>query len=85
MSEPKHLHDSDCCTFLHHLVGAGIWSDREFDLYVCDRTLIARWSDDGPDYLATQVDYILDRRLATPDLDHPLNQAYLAAVLGGHV
>ena len=45
--KPKFKHDCDCCNFLGH--------HQEHDLYHCSQggsipTVIARWSDYGPDY-----------------------------------
>ena len=47
METPEFEHDCDHCKFLGHY-------DRA-DLYFCGKsrpTLIARWSDDGPDYIS---------------------------------
>lgn len=51
--EPKYKHDCSACRYL----GTGkvqILGDGEFDFYVCgpddDRSFIARYGDDGPDY-----------------------------------
>lgn len=45
-----YTHDSNCCTYL----GMSIRDDGpykgEYDLYYCRTTLLARYSDDGPDY-----------------------------------
>ncbi len=50
--EPEFKHDCTGCTFLGRFEGR--------DLYHCGRhamgvTLIARWSDDGPDYISGMV------------------------------
>lgn len=47
VGKPVWTHDSDCCSFLGHYDMC--------DLYVCRDTLIARYSDEGPDYKSTLV------------------------------
>lgn len=46
-------HDSDCCTFLGSWRcdwELGGYGTRDFDLYWCDNTILARYGNDGPDY-----------------------------------
>lgn len=63
MSKPQFKHDCDHCEFIGHYVG--------HDVYKCKNTIIARSSDDGPDYgsydinmlkhvLVSNVSYTLD-------------------------
>lgn len=65
---PQFVHDSTCCAFV------GRSADGTHDLYVCsaktastkDRTYIARYGNDGPEYTSC-IDIILDSYAA----DHP--------------
>jgi hypothetical protein len=57
---PKWRHDCDRCRFLGQTIGGG----RLTDLYVCDTrgpdsspSVIARFSDDGPDYYSIDANY----------------------------
>lgn len=51
-------HDCDTCVFLGHTLGS--------DLYFCavGKTVIARWSSDGPDYTSGMALAKFDVRLA---------------------
>lgn len=58
-TKPMFVHDSDCCVFLGHYHDStfSMCSERRaFDLYWCeqggDPTVLARYSDDGPDYFS---------------------------------
>jgi len=54
MDKPKYAHNCDRCEFL------GGWTSPEgttYDLYYCPQlpglpTILARWGNDGPDYLS---------------------------------
>ena len=51
MENPQYQHDCDTCTFLGQY--------KNYDLYFCPQrglpTVIARWSDNGPDYTSGMV------------------------------
>lgn len=60
LGAPKWKHDCDKCRFLGQTIGGRHISD----LYVCDTsgpdmspTLIARYGDDGPEYLSMDSNY----------------------------
>ena len=52
MDKPKFKHDCSCCTFL----GVTKYDNEYYDLYFCAGagmpTVIARFSDEGPDYMS---------------------------------
>lgn len=55
------VHDCDCCKHL----GTVTVYDGTYDLYYCTQgcvgvTLLARWSDNGPDYVSCQPQYVGD-------------------------
>ena len=57
---PRYKHDCTRCRFLGHTIGGM----RIHDLYVCDTlgpdrspTVIARYGNDGPEYLSTNVNW----------------------------
>ena len=60
-------HDSDCCTYLGVCVEDHGPYEGQYDLYVCiskeygSFTLLARYSDDGPDYYSGTVFAASDR------------------------
>jgi len=54
MHKPHWKHDCTRCKFLGATIGGG----RLTDLYQCGYTLIARFSDDGPDYYSLEGNYI---------------------------
>ena len=57
---PKYKHDCMRCHFLGQTIGG----QRIHDLYVCapnperSPTLVARFGDDGPDYLSISANYV---------------------------
>lgn len=73
---PKYQHDCPACRFL----GGYTHEGEHYDLYACNQggavpTVIARWSDNGPDYTSGQS---IGRSLAlNPEHQaHPLAEAY---------
>jgi len=70
MEQPKFIHDCDNCIFL------GIYE--EYDLYYCDNepTIIARYGDNGPDYMSGMI-------FAQPDKSEPLYKAKQLAIEKG--
>lgn len=71
--KPMFVHDCDCCKHLGTVLVAGEYHD----LYahpngILGTTLVARWSDNGPDYESAPVQYISD--LHNP----PLRMALIA-------
>ncbi len=78
MSEsPLYKHDCSQCEFL----GSHRFMEDDYDLYFCLRdgfpTLLARWSDDGPDYLSG---FSFGEHMALSDerdeQQHPMAEAY---------
>ena len=65
MNKPKYQHDCSKCIFLDHI--------DNHDLYACVdnnqkiKTVIARYSDDGPDYISglifAETEYLLKKAL----------------------
>jgi len=53
--KPKYIHDCTNCKFL----GNGTYCEKPVDWYICEgperRTIIARYSDIGPDYSSTII------------------------------
>ena len=53
--KPKYIHDCTNCKFL----GNGAYCEKPVDWYICEgperRTIIARYSDIGPDYSSTII------------------------------
>jgi len=58
-TKPKHIHDCDNCVFL------GTWY--RYDLYSCTTeldtdtdyiTILARYTDDGPDYISCELRHV---------------------------
>jgi hypothetical protein len=49
ITSPKYQHDCNACKFLGHYVG--------YDVYICpsNPSIIARFSDDGPDYVSMDL------------------------------
>ncbi len=74
---PLYKHDCSKCEFLgsYRFIGDG------YDLYFCPQhgfpTLLARWSDDGPDYLSG---FSFGEHMALSDdpdeRQHPMAEAY---------
>jgi hypothetical protein len=69
--KPQYIHDCDACRYL------GRSDDEIFDLYFCAQsdsslTVIARFSDEGPDYKSG---------LCFVEFDAVLSQAYKLAVI----
>ena len=60
LGTPKYKHDCTKCRFLGQTIGGG----RLTDLYICDPiperspTLVARFSDDEPDYFSSDANYV---------------------------
>lgn len=52
-SVPLFVHDCDRCT---RLATYTLFSDgKQYDLYICNGSLIARFGNDGPDYISMPV------------------------------
>lgn len=53
--KPKYIHDCTNCKFL----GNGTYCEKPVDWYICEgpkrRTVIARYSDSGPDYSSVTI------------------------------
>lgn len=53
--KPKYIHDCTNCKFL----GNGAYCEKPVDWYICEgperRTVIARYSDSGPDYSSVTI------------------------------
>ena len=66
---PSYQHDCDCCRFL------GVYKGH--DLYHCEDqdTFIARYSDDGPDYISTRRQFLVQFAHLRPT--DPVSVAYL--------
>jgi len=59
--KPKWKHDCTACTF----IGAMFMHNKTADWYVCNDTVIARMSDDGPDYWSMPTSMVTDDRYLT--------------------
>ena len=57
---PKFIHDCESCVYLgaRSLYGYGRYTD--YDFYYCqrDKTLLARFGDDGPDYISRDAKHL---------------------------
>jgi hypothetical protein len=64
---PAYQHDCDVCQFL----GSYKHDEKWYDLYYCERcddgTVLARYGDDGPDYLSLMLHVLLYVGLKSDD------------------
>ena len=71
--KPKWKHDCTACTF----IGAMFMHNKTADWYVCGDTVLARMSDDGPDYWSMPTDMVEDDRyLTAQDSDGTVAYSY---------
>jgi hypothetical protein len=70
--KPRHEHDSDCCTYLGTTKGRNNYAGKTYDHYICKGVVISRYSDHGPDYLATRSELV---KMHDHQADYPLQIA----------
>lgn len=76
---PKFQHDCTTCT---HVANAQFLIDKQIikaDVYICNDTIILRWSDEGSDYSSMSIS---DGLYDLPDTSH-LKQTYKQLILEG--
>lgn len=63
--KPQWKHDCTACTY----IGSMHMHNHTSDWYVCSDSVIARRSDDGPDYWSMPTDMVTDDRYLTANWD----------------
>ena len=63
--KPQWKHDCTACTY----IGSMHMHNHTSDWYVCSDSVIARRSDDGPDYWSMPKDMVADDRYLTANYD----------------